>query len=95
MPLLQVDDYDTKEKVIQAIFVSIDACKREYKKDNDVIKLLKAQLLKLNEDISTEDDEDFKGYLLNLKEQLDEGIIKKILKHWIISLESCFVEPYR
>ena len=81
MPLLQVDDYDTKEKVIQAIVVSIDACKREYEKDNDVIKLLKAQLLKLKEDISAEDDDDFKSYLLNLKEQLDEGIIKKILKH--------------
>ena len=81
MPLLQVDDYDTKEKVIQAIVVSIDACKREYEKDNDVIKLLKVQLLKLKEDISAEDDDDFKSYLLNLKEQLDEGIIKKILKH--------------
>ena len=81
MPLLQVDDYDTKEKVIQAIVVSIDACKREYEKDNDVIKLLKAQLLKLKEGISAEDDDDFKSYLLNLKEQLDEGIIKKILKH--------------
>ena len=81
MPLLQVDDCDTKEKVIQAIVVSIDACKREYEKDNDVIKLLKAQLLKLKEDISAEDDDDFKSYLLNLKEQLDKEIIKKILKH--------------
>lgn len=81
MPLLQVNGYDTKEKVIQAIVVSIDACKREYEKDNDVIKLLKAQLLKLKEDISIEDDDDFKSYLLNLKDQLDEGIIKKLLKH--------------
>ena len=94
MPLLQVNGYDTKEKVIQAIVVSIDACKREYEKDNDVIKLLKAQLLKLKEDISIEDDDDFKSYLLNLKDQLDEGIIKKLLKHWI-SWESSFVEPYR
>ena len=81
MPLLQVNGYDTKEKVIQAIVISIDACKREYEKDNDVIKLLKAQLLKLKEDISIEDDDDFKSYLLNLKDQLDEGIIKKLLKH--------------
>lgn len=81
MPLLQVNGYDTKEKVIQAIVVSLDACKREYEKDNDVIKLLKAQLLKLKEDISIEDDDDFKSYLLNLKDQLDEGIIKKLLKH--------------
>lgn len=81
MPLLQVNGYYTKEKVIQAIVVSLDACKREYEKDNDVIKLLKAQLLKLKEDISIEDDDDFKSYLLNLKDQLDEGIIKKLLKH--------------
>ena len=81
MPLLQVNGYDTKEKVIQAIVVSLDACKREYEKDNDVIKLLKAQLLKLKEDISIEDDDDFKSYLLNLKDQLNEGIIKKLLKH--------------
>ena len=80
LPLLQADDYDTKEKVLQAILVSVDACKNEYQNQIDgVMTLLKKQVDCLEEDISKEEDDDFKSYLVNLKEQLNNDIIKKIV----------------
>ena len=76
-PLMKTTDYDTKEKVIQAITVSVDACKEVFR-EKHVIEKLKNTLKQLNNDINNEDDVDFKSYLESLRTQLDVNILRKL-----------------
>lgn len=75
LPLLQTKDYDAKEKVIQALVVSVHSCAETLKTN---LAELKQELHELISDINTEDDQDFKSYLLSLKEQLDNNVIKQL-----------------
>lgn len=77
-PLLKIEDFDAKEKVIQAIVVSVPICSDELRKDVS-LKELKRQSKELEENIRSEEDDDFKGYLITLKQQLDENVLKQLI----------------
>lgn len=77
-PLLKIEDFDAKEKVIQAIIVSVPICSGELRKDVS-LKELKRQSKELEENIRSEEDDDFKGYLITLKQQLDKNVLKQLI----------------
>jgi len=76
-PLLLKDDYDTIEKVLQAIIVSRDQCKKIFKGEV-ILKTFNDVMQRMSNEILTEDDADFKSYLVNLKEQLVNDVIEKL-----------------
>ncbi|XP_066930313.1 nucleotide exchange factor SIL1-like [Clytia hemisphaerica] len=78
VPMLQSEDYDSKEKVIQALVVSVQSCVKELKNEKYISELTK-QLKLLETTIVEEDDQDFKSYLVSLKQQLDENILKQLV----------------
>ena len=78
VPMLTSDDYDSKEKVIQALAVSVQSCTKELKTESSLTEL-RNQLIGLDKSIIEEDDTDFKSYLSTLKQQLDENILKKLV----------------
>jgi len=78
VPMLKSDDFDSKEKVIQALVVSAQSCAKELKTENSLTELRK-QLVGLDKSIKEEDDADFKSYLSTLKQQLDEHVLKKLV----------------
>lgn len=66
-------DYDAKEKVIQALVVSVDVCSVTIKKHMNVMK---HEMKVLENSIAVEDDIDFKSYLISLKDQLQQIVMK-------------------
>ena len=76
--MLRSEDYDSKEKVIQALVVSVQSCVKELKNEKYIPELNK-QLKLLETAIKEEDDQDFKSYLMSLKQQLDENVLKQLV----------------
>lgn len=79
VPLLNTQDFYTKEKIMHAIRVSADACKETLKQPSN-LKLLEKQLSELQQNIKEEDDADFKTYLEGLKDQLEKNVLQKLTK---------------
>lgn len=77
VPILNTDDFYTKEKIMHAIHLSVDSCKDVYKQPENM-KVLEKQLMELTQQIKEEDDADFKSYLQNIKGQLEKDIIEKL-----------------
>lgn len=75
IPLLKTKDYDAREKVIQALVVSVSSCSQTLNKH---LHDLRNELKTLEGSIKTEDDADFKSYLVSLKDQLDKNVIQKL-----------------
>ena len=74
---METKDYDTQEKIMQALEISIDACKEKFR-NKQVIQTLKNVLKQLNKEISEEEDIDHKSYLQDLRIQLDQNILRKL-----------------
>jgi len=70
LPLLKIDDYDSKEKVLQAMTVSRDICRTVYD-SSSVDQKLRNFRMEMKKAIESEEDEDFRGYLTNLKQMVD------------------------
>ena len=78
VPMLQSENYDSKEKVIQALVVSVQSCHNELKQESPLAELRK-QLELLKHSIQEEDDADFKNYLVSLKQQLQENVLNPLM----------------
>ena len=78
LPLLESHDYDSKEKVIQALVVSVGPCSRELRGESSLIELRK-QVALFEKSIKEEDDDDFKSYLMSLKQQLEENVLNPLI----------------
>ena len=70
LPLLKIDDYDSKEKVLQAMTVSRDICRTVYD-SSSVDQKLRNFRMEMKKAIESEEDDDFQGYLTNLKQMVD------------------------
>ena len=78
VPMLQSEDYDSKEKVIQALVVSVKSCHNELKQEPSLTEL-KKQVEIFDHSIQEEDDADFKSYLVDLKQQLQENVLNQLI----------------
>ena len=77
-PMLRIEDFDAKEKVIQAIVVSVPICFDELRTEN-TLNELKKHLKNLEGTIESEEDADFKSYLTTLKQQLKENVLQQLI----------------
>ncbi|XP_065649222.1 nucleotide exchange factor SIL1 isoform X2 [Hydra vulgaris] len=77
IPLLKIEDYDTKEKVMQSIEISVKECKKEWI-DDQTLSILDEISRSLKKDYELEEDADLKNYIADLRTILNEKIIKPL-----------------
>ena len=77
IPLLKIEDYDTKEKIMQSLEISVEECNKEWI-DDHAINAFDELSLSLKKDFESEEDADLKNYIADLRTMLKERIIRRL-----------------